>query len=148
MTTHPTRPDEARGRFPTPKAAIAWYVEASARFQAPNPMHPRTDCVNRSTGERARIQVDGGKGGDLDGTLADLSTVGEVLADTRRHYPRAVAALVETLTSRVTQQAIADRHRISAQALSAEIGRALDSMRPRLEAAGLLRSQPARPGRG
>jgi hypothetical protein len=113
------------------RKTLAWYFETRERMQAPNGMHPKTDCVSLATGERARIQVDGGKGGDLDGILADVATIGAAIETAKAEEPMGTAALLELVQARwvngkptVTQQAIADRQKVPQRTLSYHVGKA------------------------
>lgn len=126
------------GAFSSVRGALEWWGKARRRMQAPNSMHPRTELVNRATGERAQIRVDGGKGGDLDGTFATIATVGEALAVSRREEPMGTAALVESVAEGTSQQVIADRQRVPASTLSYHVGKAERIIGRELAAAGLL----------
>jgi hypothetical protein len=124
--------------FGSVRAAVGWWSEARERMQAPNPMHPRTECVDRATGERARIVVDGGRGGDLDETFARIATIGEAIEKGRREEAMGTAALLELVTTKSTQTAIADRQKVAQSTLSVHVARAEKVIAAKLRDAGLL----------
>lgn len=126
-------------QFATSRKAIGWYFETRLRMQAAHGMHPGTDLVDGRTGERARIVVDGGKGGDLDEVLATLSSLARALNEAHVYYPRGTAALVMMLDGNKKQSEIADEHKVTQQTISIEVGRAVAYLDGVLRAGGVLR---------
>lgn len=66
-----------RAKFRSVAAALRWYFEARERMAGPNPAAPMTDTA--PDGSQVHVRVDGGRGGDIDGVLATMSTIGTAL---------------------------------------------------------------------
>lgn len=63
--------------FRSTREAIARYYELRAVLAGPKGMHPQTWPA--ADGSRVRVSVDGGRGGDLDGVLAFVASVGAAI---------------------------------------------------------------------
>lgn len=72
-------------RFKSATAAVGWYFETRERLASPHGMHPRGEVL--PDGSVARIEVDGGPGGDLDEVLATMATIGKALGHLQRSEP-------------------------------------------------------------
>ena len=118
-------------------AAVRWALEMGPRLQSAHGMSPRTELVNASTGERARIAVDGGRGGDLDGTLATLRSIEKAIGVAQAEEPVGTAGLLEVARGR-TQVEVATEHRIAQQTLSDRIGKAKKVIARELRGSGIL----------
>lgn len=132
--------------FASLRACLLWYYEARDRLQVPTGMHPRTERVPSSTrgrgyrgDEAVLLQVDGGPGGDLDEVFATARTVQQSLEQAGRHHPRGVQGLYETVALGRSQASVADEWKLSQQAVSQDIGRAMSFLTGALSVAGVLR---------
>lgn len=72
--------------FHNVRDAVRWYCETRPRMSSANALHPKTEKVD-DFGTRVPINVDGGRGGDLDETLATLATVTAALDRLRVYNP-------------------------------------------------------------
>ena len=103
----------AEGRaFGSVAQALTWYWQTWERLHVPKTFLPATEVVPGTGGQhQVYVEVDGGRGGDLDGALATLASIGSVLTDLREEDPdagdaveyryRAGASLAEMVTIRV-----------------------------------------------
>jgi len=76
----------ARVRFGNVKKALSWYFERRETMSSPQSMHPMTEPTLGGR-EAVRVVVDGGGGGDLDGTYADLLTIHGLVEQLRETAP-------------------------------------------------------------
>ena len=94
-------------------AALVWYFETSEKLKGANAMHPRTETA--PGGAQVRVQVDGGRGGDLDGMMATLASVDQALDRLAEaaavHFPRAGAVPLERYRELVELTYIGSRDR-------------------------------------
>lgn len=132
--------------FASVRAALGWYYEARQRLQAPNPRHPHTEPApyRGELGEsrsdtRVLIQVDGGKGGDMDDILATLLDIQRAVEEASRAHPRGMETLYLLVTTPRTQGQIADLYKVSQASLSVEIGKVESHLKGALTFAGIVR---------
>lgn len=111
-----------RRRFRSAKQAVAWYFEARERMQSPVGRHPRGETL--PNGEQVIMRVDGGSGGDIDGVLATISTIGSAIESLRRHDSRWGFVLVASVRDGIKQGDLALKFKVSQPTVSGWIGRA------------------------
>lgn len=94
-------------------AALVWYFETSEKLKGANAMHPRTETA--PGGAQVRVQVDGGRGGDLDGMMSTVASIGQALDRLAEaasvHFPRAGAVPLERYRELVELSYIGSRDR-------------------------------------
>ena len=117
--------------FASVRAAVSWWVEARERLSAPNSPHRHTEAAPYARiGGRSRpdtrvlVQVEGGKGGDLDGVLATVATIGEAFRAADRDIGRGANALLRVVRDGLTYAKLGEEWNASPSTVSAEIGRA------------------------
>lgn len=132
--------------FANVRAALAWYYETRERLQTANPRHPHTEPApyRGELGEsrsdtRVLVQVDGGKGGDMDDILATLLDIQRAIREAARAFPRGMDTLYLLITTTQTQGHIADQHKVSQASLSVEIGKVESHLKGALTFAGIVR---------
>lgn len=103
------------------RAALAWYFEARERLQGPQGVHPRGETG--LDGGTHVVRVDGGVGGDLDGVLVTISTIGAALERLRVRLPRAYEVLVARIRDGQTYRELEEATGLPHTSLSVEDGR-------------------------
>ena len=157
MTAHLLSADYARAEqavtarqsgytFPSVRKALEWFYVNRERLQSPllrtpntEPAPYRADLGEHRSDTRVLIQVDGGKGGDIDGAFATLVDISRAIESCCRECPRGMEALRLLVVTTQTQTQIATERRVSQQSLSIEIGRAESYLKGALGHAGILR---------
>lgn len=132
--------------FPGVRKALSWYYEMRQRLQSPHGQAPHTepapyrpDLGEKRSDTRVVVQVDGGKGGDIDLVYTTLFDIQRAINACRERVPQGMLALETILTSPVTQTALADRWKVPATTLSAAIGDAEKFLTGYLHHAEILR---------
>ena len=123
--------------FRSSRAALRWYFEARDRMQSPVGLHPRGE-VSRN-GERVFLRVDGGKGGDLDGVLVTLSTIGTALRHLAMDYPQDHGLLVRAVRDGSSTRDLAKISGLSQATISRKIGQGESYVAGALAGSGVLR---------
>lgn len=134
----------ARGvTFTGVRHALQWWGEARGRMQAPNGLHPKTVGVGQGGGyrgdEQVLLQVDGGRGGDIDDVLATLQSVQAGIDRARAEHPRGTEALIQTVVYGKSQASLADAWKLDQGTLSRQIGLAENYLKGFLAAGLVLR---------
>lgn len=132
------RQDNPGGAFRSVDHALRWYFEARERMQSPHALWPRTE-THPDTGEEVRVQVDGGRGGDLDGVHATLATIHAVLEELRREEPQQFAVLVRHLRDGKSITAIGQEVGLATATVSGLHWRGHAYLRGRLRGEGVVR---------
>ena len=70
-------------RFRSVRSALRWYFERTESLSSPQGMHPRGERA--ADGSMVMVRVQGGKGGDFDGVLATMTTIGAGMAKLKAH---------------------------------------------------------------
>lgn len=106
-------------------AAVRWFFEYREKMQAP--MSPKVRVEEHWAPDGALVLVpveaEGGRGGDLDGILVVVSTIGAALHKLRKALPGPYDMLVKTHRDGWTQRKLADQYEISVSSVSAELGK-------------------------
>jgi hypothetical protein len=108
--------------FKGARAALSWFFPARLRMQSANNLHPRGEIA--PGGEVVFVEVDGGRGGDIDDVLVTISTIGAVLHELEVHHPVEHRMLVARYQDGKSQADIADLVGQSQSSVSAVLGRA------------------------
>ena len=132
--------------FTSVRKALEWFYVNREKLQNPllrqqhtEPAPYREDLGERRSDTRVLIQVDGGKGGDIDGAFATLVDISRAIESCCKEYPRGTEALRLLIVTMKTQTKIATEWRITQQALSIEIGKAESYLKGAFGHAGILR---------
>lgn len=117
--------------------ALTWFYEMRQKLVGPQGMHPRGELS--ADGEVVFVQVDGGRGGDMDDVMATVSTIGAIVRELALHHP--VEHLVIELRFRdgKTQRELADLAGLGIGTASAVLGRAEFYVLAGLRDAGVVR---------
>lgn len=124
--------------FTSVRAALRWWAEARGRLQAPHNLYPRTEPLP-GTEERVRVDVEGGRGGDLDDVLATATTIGAALDHLRQDYPQEYRVLVLVRLDGQSQAEVARRTGRGAATVSTDVGVAEGYLAGLLRGSGVLR---------
>lgn len=129
----------ASGRtFSSVNFALEWFWRMREAMQSPQGLHPRGEPV-AGTNQVVWVNVDGGKGGDLDEVLVTLSTIGAALEELRHHNPVGHGILLLSELEGKTLRAIAEKTGLSVGKCSYELGKAIDYLAAWLRCEGILR---------
>ncbi len=107
------------GRFPSVNAALEFYWKCSSTMSSPKGLHIHGESDGR--GGRVLVDVDGGEGGDLDGHLAWIVTIGQVLARLGRSHPLRLRLLELTLREGRSYRSIERLVGLRRSAIGAEV---------------------------
>jgi len=111
-------------RFPSARAALAWYYEKRLLLSSPQGMHPRTETA--PNGQQVSVSVDGGRGGDFDEVLATVATIGKALAELEAFDKRGHQLVELCIGKGWTQTKVARELGYSQGSVSKRLGRAQD----------------------
>lgn len=131
--------------FKSVRAAISWWVEARERMSAPKSPAPHTEPAPYArvgghcrSDTRVLVQVEGGRGGDLDDVLATITTIGQAMAAADRDVRPGAGFLLRVCRDGVTFAKLAEERDVSSSTVSAEIGRAESYLLALLKSAGIV----------
>ena len=123
--------------FRSVDAALEWFWAASKRMRCAQSPTPRVE--HTQAGEAIILDVDGGRGGDLDEVLATLATIRELLEDLQRDYQLAYRVVVLRTRDGETYREIARALGVSSiSSIATEVWRAEAYLLRALREAGLL----------
>jgi hypothetical protein len=122
--------------FASVERCLAWFFPMREKMQSPKGMHPRGE---EHLGELVILDIEGGRGGDMDEVLATLSTVGAALEQLRQDIPRAWEVVVARLRDGKTFRDLEKIHGVSCSSLSADEGKGQAYLLGQLRAAGVVR---------
>jgi hypothetical protein len=122
--------------FASVERCLAWFFPMREKMQAPKGLHPRGE---EHHGELVFLDIDGGRGGDMDEVLATISTIGAVLEGLRRDFPRAWEVVVARVRDGKSFRDLEKVHGVSCSSLSAEDGKGQAYLLGRLREAGVVR---------
>lgn len=132
--------------FVSVRKALEWFYVNREKLQSPllrqqhtEPAPYRADLGEKRSDTRVLIQVDGGKGGDIDGAFATLVDISRAIESCCKEYPRGMEALRLLIVTTQTQTQIATERRVTQQSLSIEIGKAESFLKGAFSHAGILR---------
>lgn len=121
--------EEARRRrqrsglsFRSVRQALGWYWEMRERMSSAHGLHPRGE--RGPGGQMVWVQVDGGRGGDLDEVLATLATIHRALEVLRRQDVRGWKMLELCWRDGVSQAEVGRRFQVSQKTVSVLSGKA------------------------
>lgn len=117
--------------------ALGWFYEMREKLSGPQGMHPRGETSD--TGEVVFLQVDGGRGGDFDDTLATVSTIGSLVRELAKHHPVEHRVVELRFRDGKSQADIANMAGLSQSTCSAVLGRAEFYLLAGLRDAGVVR---------
>lgn len=127
--------------FATVESCLSFYWERSQALQAANGQAPRGELA--PDGSMVRVDVQGGRGGVLDGVHATLIDINRAMGALKSTLPLAHDALVANWRDGKSQQEIGDLFGISQQRASSLIGRADSFLRGWLQRDGIVRGAHA-----
>jgi hypothetical protein len=106
-------------------SAVAWFWLYRERMQAPNNPWPRLESQLDADGSVIAVaQIErGGPGGDMDGILAAVSTIGSALREFETAMPRAHDMVVKTHRDGWALRRLAEQYGAAPSTVSAELGR-------------------------
>lgn len=116
------RRSQAGTCFASVRHALRYYFERGEAMQHPLAQHPRGHQA--PDGSTVYLQVDGGRGGDIDDVLATLQTIHTAMVELRDEHPVAAELLVLSARDGVAFTELGRRAKCSPSTVSAEVGRA------------------------
>lgn len=108
--------------FASVRHALTFFFERSEAMQSALGQHPRGQTA--PDGSQVFVDVDGGRGGDLDELLATLQTIHAAVVDLHLDSSVRHRLLEMSVRDGLSQTEIAKRSGLSQSTVSAELGRA------------------------